>query len=74
MTRIVKNIIPAQRIMAAIIMSGPNHSDGHGHSSHHHIIMIASAARVALDLAGMPPSRACRRCCFDNGIIIITIL
>jgi hypothetical protein len=61
MTCIVKNIIPAQWIMPAIIISGPNHSDGHGHrnghghSCHHHIIMIASAARVALDLAGMPP-------------------
>jgi hypothetical protein len=44
----IKNTIPAHKIMAAIIISGPNHGDGHGHrqghghSSHHHIIMIAS--------------------------------
>jgi hypothetical protein len=37
--------------MAAIING---HDNGHGHSCHHHIIMIASAARVALT-AGVPP-------------------
>jgi hypothetical protein len=52
MTNIVRNIIPADKIIAAIING---HGNGHGHSCHHHIIMIASAARVALDLAGVPP-------------------
>jgi uncharacterized protein (DUF362 family) len=53
MMYIVRNIIPADKIMAAIING---HGNGPGHSCHHHIIMIASAARVALDLAAcMPP-------------------
>jgi hypothetical protein len=39
MTCIVTNIIPAHKIIAAIING---HGNGPGHSCHHHIIMIAS--------------------------------